>query len=99
MVSGGFYAFGFAYLVSPLFGWHLGSAEMAAAFGSMSTTAKVLIKFGVAWPFTYHSFNGVRHLMWDTGRELDNKGVQRTGWAVVGLSVVSAAGLAMVGTG
>ena len=70
---------------------------MAATFGSLPVAAKVAMKFGLAWPFTYHSFNGIRHLVWDTGRELDNKGVQRTGWAVVGLSVVSAAGLAMLG--
>ena len=56
------------------------------------------IKFGVALPFTYHALGGVRHLVWDTGRQLSNKGVQRTGWAVVGLSIVSAAGLALVGT-
>lgn len=99
LLSGGFYVFGAAYLVSPLSGWHLDSVSMAAAFGSLSMAAKVAIKFGVALPFTYHGFNGVRHLMWDTGRGLDNKGVQRTGWAVVGLSVVSAAGLAFVGTG
>ena len=73
--------------------------SMAAAFGSLPVAAKVAIKLGVALPFTYHSFNGVRHLMWDVGSGLDNKQVQRTGWAVVGLSVVSAAGLAFVGTG
>ena len=65
----------------------------------MSPVLKGLVKFSIAWPFTYHLLNGVRHLVWDTGRELSNKGVQRTGWAVVGLSVVSAAGLAFVGTG
>jgi len=99
VLSGGFYVFGAAYLILPLFGWHLDSVSMAAAFGSLPVAAKLAIKLGVALPFTYHSFNGVRHLMWDTGRGLDNKGVQRTGWAVVGLSVVSAAGLAFVGTG
>lgn len=52
------------------------------------------MKFGVALPFTYHAFNGVRHLVWDLGKELSNKQVNQTGWAVVGLSVVSAAILA-----
>lgn len=56
--------------------------------------AKVFAKFAVALPFTFHSFNGLRHLAWDTGRSITNLAVQRTGWAVVGVSVVSAAFLA-----
>lgn len=69
---------------------------MAAAFGSLPIAAKVLVKFGTAMPFTFHSFNGVRHLIWDTGRELSNKGVNRTGWTVMGLTVVSSGVLAML---
>jgi succinate dehydrogenase/fumarate reductase cytochrome b subunit len=40
---------------------------MAAAFGSLPVAAKVGIKSLIAWPFAYHSINGVRHLVWDTG--------------------------------
>lgn len=69
---------------------------MAAAFGAWPVAAKVAAKFTVAFPFTFHGLNGVRHLVWDMGRELSNKQVQRTGWAVVGLSVTGAAILAMV---
>lgn len=69
---------------------------MAAAFGSLPFAAKLLIKFGIAVPFTFHSFNGVRHLVWDTGRELSNKGVNRTGIAVMGLTVVSSGVLALL---
>jgi len=93
-LSGGLYVFGAAYLVSPLFGWHLDSATMASAFGSLPGIAKGLIKFTVAMPFTYHSFNGIRHLMWDFGLNFKNKSVVATGWTVVGVSVVSALGLA-----
>lgn len=58
--------------------------------------AKVAAKFAIALPFTFHSFNGMRHLVWDTGRNLTNLAVQRTGWAVVGASVVSAGVLAYI---
>ena len=75
-------------------GWHLESASLAAAFGAWPVAAKVATKFAVALPFTYHSLNGVRHLAWDTGRNLSNLAVQRSGWAVVGASVVSAVWLA-----
>ena len=62
----GVYVFGAAYLVSPLFGWHLDVASMAAAFGSLPVAAKFGIKTAIALPFTYHSFNGLRHLAWDS---------------------------------
>jgi succinate dehydrogenase (ubiquinone) cytochrome b560 subunit len=61
------YVFGAAYLVSPLFGWHLDVVSMAAAFGALPVIAKVGIKTFIAAPFTFHCINGVRHLVWDTG--------------------------------
>ncbi len=67
---------------------------MAAAFGAWPVAVKVLTKMTVAFPFMFHSLNGVRHLVWDMGKELSNKQVQRTGWAVVGLSTVGAVALA-----
>ncbi len=79
-----------------MFGWHLESATMATAFGAWPIWAKVAAKFGVSLPFTFHSFNGVRHLVWDTGRELSNPAVQKTGWIVVGATVVGSGVLAMI---
>ncbi|KAL9124014.1 MAG: hypothetical protein Q9217_006613 [Psora testacea] len=96
VLSGSFYIFGAAYLVSPLFGWHLESAHLAEMFGSLGPVTKGLIKFGVALPFCFHTFNGVRHLIWDTGRELGNLAVMRTGWIVVGLTVVGSGILAYI---
>lgn len=94
ILSGGFYIFGIAYLVSPLAGWHLESASMAAAVAAWPVAAKVAAKFAVALPFTFHSFNGLRHLGWDVGAGIKNATVIRTGWAAVGVSVVSALYLA-----
>lgn len=56
----------------------------------------MLVKMGLALPFTFHSFNGIRHLVWDTGAQMKNQQVVNTGWAVVGLTVVSALGLAFI---
>ncbi|KAL8929486.1 MAG: hypothetical protein Q9208_001155 [Pyrenodesmia sp. 3 TL-2023] len=98
ILSGGLYLFGITYLVAPLFGWHVESAALAEWFGELPTAVKAGMKFLIALPFTFHSFNGVRHLMWDSGRELANKSVVRTGWAVLGLTVVSSVGLAVWGT-
>jgi succinate dehydrogenase (ubiquinone) cytochrome b560 subunit len=98
------YCFGAAYLVSPLFGWHLDVPTLVATFGSLPVAAKVGIKSVVAFPFAFHSINGLRHLTWDTGAgmslqlpltlALSNKQVIRTGWTVVGLT--SAATIALV---
>ncbi|OAX83960.1 succinate dehydrogenase, cytochrome b556 subunit [Emergomyces africanus] len=89
-VSGGFYLFFAAYVAFPWLGWHIDTASMAASFGTLTVAAKVLLKTTVALPFTFHCFNGVRHLVWDSGRALRNKQVIRSGWAVVGLSISSA---------
>jgi succinate dehydrogenase (ubiquinone) cytochrome b560 subunit len=95
-ISGIFYVFGAAYLVSPVLGWHLDSASLAAAFATWPVALKVLTKFAVAMPFTYHSLNGFRHLAWDTGRTFANKTVINTGLVVTGLSVSSALYLALL---
>lgn len=59
-------------------------------FGGLSPISKFALKFAVALPFSFHSFNGVRHLIWDTGSMLTNQQVARSGWTVVGASVVAA---------
>lgn len=82
--------------MAPALGWHFDSATLAAAFGAWPLALKVAAKFTIALPFTYHSFNGIRHLAWDTGRIFANKTVVRTGWTVVGLSITSALYLALL---
>nr|AQT27053.1 succinate dehydrogenase subunit C [Ramularia collo-cygni] len=95
-VSGAFYAFGGLYLIAPTLGWHLESAVIAASFAAWPMFLQVATKMIVALPFTFHSFNGVRHLVWDTAKMITNKKVNQSGWTVVGLSVVSALALAFV---
>jgi succinate dehydrogenase (ubiquinone) cytochrome b560 subunit len=95
-LSGTLYLWATAYLVSPAFGWHLESASMAASFGALPLAAKVILKSTLALPFTYHCMNGLRHLMWDLGRGLSNPVIIKTGWTVVGLSIASAVGLALI---
>jgi succinate dehydrogenase (ubiquinone) cytochrome b560 subunit len=95
-LSGAFYLYGMAYLVAPTLGWHIESASIAAAFATWPVVAKFSVKLIAALPFTFHSLNGIRHLVWDFTLGLKNKQVNATGWTVVGLSVVSAIGLALL---
>lgn len=94
MLSGGFYIFGFGYLIQPYIGVHLfESSSLVAGAAALPALVKVPIKFLAAWFFTFHSFNGIRHFAWDTGRQFKNQQVIRTGWFVVGLSVITAGAL------
>ncbi|GAU87554.1 hypothetical protein RvY_00384 [Ramazzottius varieornatus] len=49
------------------------------------------VKFGAAWFFTYHYLNGVRHLFWDNGKGFKLPEVYRSGYAVLALSLLTAA--------
>jgi succinate dehydrogenase (ubiquinone) cytochrome b560 subunit len=95
ILSGGLYCFGAAYLVSPLFGWHLDTAALGSAFGSLPVAAKLAAKFAMASPFTFHGINGVGHLIWDTGRSFQRKQIVAQGWTILGLSFLSAVYLAV----
>jgi len=60
-------------------------ATMASPFG------KILL---VGWTFAFflHFCNGIRHLVWDTGRGFEMRQVNASAWTVVFLSVVFTAG-------
>lgn len=53
-------------------------------------------KFAIAWPVTYHLFNGLRHLAWDMGYGFKMPDLYKTGWTVLGTSVVAGVLLAML---
>lgn len=95
-LSGTLYLWATAYLASPALGWHLESASMVAAMGALPVAAKVILKATMALPFTYHSFNGLRHLVWDLGRGMTNPTIIKSGWTVVAVSVASALALAFI---
>ena len=96
VLSGGMYTFGFLYLISPLFGWQLGSAALAASFGALPLVVKLALKSFVGFFFSFHSLNGIRHLVWDLGYAFKNQEVIQTGWTVVGLTVLSTIALLFV---
>jgi succinate dehydrogenase (ubiquinone) cytochrome b560 subunit len=94
-LSGTLYLFGLGYLVAPFLGWHLESAVLAASFAAWPVAAKVLTKTLFAIPFVFHSLNGIRHIIWDFGLQFSKQQVARSGWTVVGLTVVGSLYLAL----
>ncbi|GFF52695.1 succinate dehydrogenase cytochrome B subunit, mitochondrial [Aspergillus udagawae] len=94
LLAGSLYLFGTSYLVAPWLGWDLSSAALVAAFGSLPVATKVVLKFFVAWPFTFHLFNGIRYVVSSTGYTLGSKSqFIKIAWVVVGSSALAAVGL------
>lgn len=56
-----------------------GSYAQAQAVFAHPVTQIALIGFSFA--FFFHLFNGLRHLVWDTGRGLERASARRSGWA------------------
>lgn len=52
-----------------------------------STAGKVLL-IGWTSAFYYHLSNGVRHLFWDMGKGLDIPCATKSGWLVLGLTLL-----------
>ena len=95
LLSGSVYGLATAYLCAPALGLQFDSSDMVAAFGSLPTGVKAALKFGASMPFTYHCFNGVKHLVWDSGRLLSKTQSGRATWVVLGCSVSTSLGLAL----
>uniref|UniRef100_A0A1L8E1G7 Putative succinate dehydrogenase cytochrome b subunit n=1 Tax=Nyssomyia neivai TaxID=330878 RepID=A0A1L8E1G7_9DIPT len=72
----------FSYYIDVVESWKLSAPTLMAG------------KFVLAYPFTYHLANGIRHLLWDTGKALKIKEVYTTGYAMLAVSVTLAAILA-----
>jgi succinate dehydrogenase / fumarate reductase cytochrome b subunit len=47
------------------------------------------VLIGVVFSLWFHLANGIRHLVWDTGRGLEMEQLRLSGLAVVAVSVVS----------
>jgi len=74
-------------------GLDLSADAIAASFGSLPWIVKSVVKFGIAWSFTFHGLNSLRFLAWKFAKGVTNKEVAVTGWWVVVGSVAGAAGL------
>ncbi|XP_076003470.1 succinate dehydrogenase cytochrome b560 subunit, mitochondrial [Genypterus blacodes] len=53
-----------------------------------------LTKFGIAFPVSFHTYNGIRHLFWDVGKGFKIPEVYGTGYTVIALSIITAIAVA-----
>ncbi|KAJ4493053.1 SDHC, cytochrome b subunit of succinate dehydrogenase [Lentinula edodes] len=80
------YGFSLAYLVAP---GTFDSAHVIEFVHGLPDSVKYTGKFILALPFSFHSWNGIRHLLWDSGKFLTVKGAYSTGYAVLGATAIS----------
>lgn len=90
-VMGATYIFFASYLIAPIFGLGFDSSALVSAFASLPSAVQGGIKLGLAFPFTFHFFNGIKQLWFDVSSTAFNpRNMTRaeiTVWAVS--SVVS----------
>jgi succinate dehydrogenase / fumarate reductase cytochrome b subunit len=77
-----------------LAGWVASLAGGATSYGGymrlLGSPLGLLVLFGLTVSFLYHLANGVRHLFWDTGKGLETKTADMSGWAAIVFGVVAA---------
>ncbi len=60
-----------------------GPARYAGAMRGLRGPAGMVVLTGFGFAFFYHLLNGIRHLVWDTGRGFERRGRRAGGWAVL----------------
>ncbi|KAI8981443.1 succinate dehydrogenase cytochrome b560 subunit [Pilobolus umbonatus] len=93
-IGGAFYLSALAYVAAPAAGIAVDTASIINAVAAAPLAVKVVAKTTVAFPFVFHCLNGIRHLVWDAGKFLDIKDVYKTGYVVLGSSVLGSLYLA-----
>ena len=81
-------AVGFIVFVAWLFDAASGPDAYATFLGAMDTTPGCVLLVGWSYAFFYHLSNGIRHLVWDTGRGLEIGQATASAWFVIVASIV-----------
>jgi succinate dehydrogenase / fumarate reductase cytochrome b subunit len=74
---------GFLAFVWWLMALATGPDAYARAMSLLSTPVAKLLLVGFTFSFVYHFCNGIRHLVWDTGRGLERAQARRSGMLVI----------------
>jgi succinate dehydrogenase / fumarate reductase cytochrome b subunit len=72
--------------------WFVAAASGAEAFavanGFVTSWFGDLVMFLSVWALWYHTFGGIRHLVWDSGRMLDVEKSEMAGQMMIVMSVL-----------
>jgi succinate dehydrogenase / fumarate reductase cytochrome b subunit len=75
--------FGFLLFVWWLMSLATGHDAYDRAMRCLDSPLGKLLLVGFTFAFIYHFCNGIRHLVWDTGRGLERAQARRSGYAVI----------------
>ncbi len=87
-LTGALLSIGIACLVAWLVAAAAGPESFAAAREIAGSWPGLVLLFIWSLCLVYHLLNGIRHMVWDTGRGLELTPVRVSGWAVVGGTVL-----------
>lgn len=90
-VTGVAISVGFAVLVAWLFVAAAGFEAYTTFIAVMDTMIGKVLLIGWSFAFFFHLANGVRHLVWDTGRGFEMRQANASAWLVIISSVVMTA--------
>ncbi|PIW25825.1 MAG: succinate dehydrogenase, cytochrome b556 subunit [Rhodospirillales bacterium CG15_BIG_FIL_POST_REV_8_21_14_020_66_15] len=65
-----------------------GAEAFATAQVVMGSWIGQVVLWGLVFALFYHLSNGIRHMLWDTGRYLDMSSVRSTGYIMVAAAVI-----------
>lgn len=60
-----------------------GPEALASLYSGLGSLPGKLLSIALLFSLCFHFFNGIRHLVWDTGRLLEIENAYRAGWAVL----------------
>jgi len=81
-------AAGLIVFVGWLFDAASGPEVYGMFLGAVDTTIGKLLLIGWSWAFFFHLANGVRHLVWDTGRGFEKSQANASAVVVIFMSLV-----------
>ena len=81
-------ALGVLFLACWLVALAMGEGSYNAVQAFHGTIIGRILLLGFSWALIFHLLNGVRHLFWDAGLGFEKQTADRSGWAVLVLSVV-----------
>jgi succinate dehydrogenase / fumarate reductase, cytochrome b subunit len=87
-LTGGAAFVGFLLFVWWLMALAAGHDAYDRAMRVIDTPVVKLLLVGFTFSFVYHFCNGIRHLVWDTGRGLERAQARRSGYLVIVSAVV-----------
>ncbi|KAJ2488540.1 hypothetical protein IWW37_004733 [Coemansia sp. RSA 2050] len=89
LIGGAAYVYAAMFGLAPAFGLDMGSVAMASSLAALPTVALVGGKAVLSGCLSFYVFGTMRHLWWDTGRALSNKGVFTTGYVAMAASALA----------